>query len=67
MLSACFYDKAIDIWAIGCILAELMNKKGERILFRGNNYLQMLELMFGCLGAPTDEDLKAIQNPKVCI
>lgn len=36
ILNASEYTKAIDIWSIGCILAELL---GRTVLFPGENFL----------------------------
>lgn len=36
ILNASEYTKAIDIWSIGCIMAELL---GRTALFPGDNYL----------------------------
>ncbi|KAJ7918268.1 kinase-like domain-containing protein [Mycena leptocephala] len=42
MLSLAMYSKAIDMWAIGCILAELISK---RPLFPGRDYHNQLNLV----------------------
>jgi len=57
------YGKAIDVWSVGCILAELIARKP---LFPGDNYLHQLDLIFGCLGTPSDEDLEWMTNEKAC-
>jgi len=55
------YDTKIDVWAIGCIFAEII---GRKPLFPGQDYLKQLDLIFATLGTPTDEELKFISNSK---
>lgn len=40
--------QAIDIWAVGCILAELLN---GRPLFPGRDYGHQLDLILDVIGA----------------
>lgn len=62
VLCACKdYDEKIDVWSVGCILAEL---HGREPLFPGENYIQQLELIFRVLGSPKEEDLEFITNPR---
>ncbi|KAI8391607.1 kinase-like domain-containing protein [Radiomyces spectabilis] len=51
MLSRNSYDKAIDIWSVGCIFAELL---GRKVLFRGEDYVDQLHKIIGILGLPKD-------------
>jgi len=37
LIGSTAYTKAIDIWAVGCIFAELL---GRKIIFRGKHYLE---------------------------
>jgi len=55
------YDTKIDVWSVGCILAEL---HGREPLFPGDDYISQLELIFSILGSPSEEDLKFITNPR---
>jgi mitogen-activated protein kinase 1/3 len=59
MVSAQKYDYAIDVWAVGCIMAELLNREP---LFQGENYVDQLQVIFAVLGTPTDEDLACVYN-----
>jgi len=53
LFGARLYGEAVDIWAIGCILAELM----LRVPFLpGDTDLSQLTTIFQTLGTPTDED-----------
>ncbi|CAO3645791.1 unnamed protein product [Mucor hiemalis] len=51
MLSRKTYDKSIDMWSIGCILAELL---GRKVLFKGTDYVDQLHKIVGILGLPRD-------------
>ena len=55
------YDHGIDIWSVGCILAECL---GRKALLPGRDYLQQLRLIIETLGAPAPENLKFIENPQ---
>ncbi|KDO34828.1 CMGC/MAPK protein kinase [Saprolegnia parasitica CBS 223.65] len=46
------YDKPMDVWAIGCILAEMI---GRRPLFPGSDFLHQLKIILDVVGTPTDE------------
>lgn len=55
------YGKAIDIWSVGCIFAEMLKRKP---LFPGKNTQHQLQLIIGCLGTPEKCALKRIPNEK---
>ncbi|XP_023325729.1 mitogen-activated protein kinase 1 [Eurytemora carolleeae] len=61
MLNSKGYTKSIDIWSVGCILAEMLN---NRPIFPGKHYLDQLNHILGILGSPSQEDLKCIINDK---
>jgi mitogen-activated protein kinase 1/3 len=61
MLNSKGYSKAIDVWSVGCILAEMLSNKP---LFPGKHYLDQLNLILGILGSPSQEDLNSIMNEK---
>jgi len=48
------YSFGVDLWSVGCILAELLRRKP---LFQGRDYLHQLHLVIELLGTPTEEDL----------
>jgi len=56
VLNAQMYDNKIDIWSVGCIMAELYNRKP---LFRGEDYSDQLRAIFKVLGTPSTEDVEA--------
>ena len=64
MLNSKGYTKSIDIWSVGCILAEMLN---NRPLFPGKHYLDQLNLILAVVGSPSQEDLQCIINEKVFI
>ena len=53
------YTTAIDVWAVGCIFAEML---GRKALFPGRDYLHQLRLIIEVLGTPSEEDLACITN-----
>jgi len=53
------YDAKIDVWSVGCILAEL---HGRKPLFRGHDYVEQINLILDVLGTPAEEDLKFVTN-----
>lgn len=53
LLGDSHYDFAIDIWSVGCILAELMFKTP---LFPGDDEEDQLHRIFSLLGTPDYED-----------
>lgn len=55
------YTSAVDVWSIGCILAELLLR---RPLFPGKHNYDQLEKIFSILGTPSKEHTDKIQNEK---
>ena len=53
------YTKAIDIWAAGCVFAELLN--GEP-LFPGESDFELLGLISALLGSPSEEKWPGISQ-----
>lgn len=52
VLSPFQYGPAVDMWSVGCILAELLH--GQPIL-PGTTEVEQLDLIFSLCGTPTDE------------
>lgn len=48
------YTAAVDLWSIGCILAEIL---GRRALFPGKNHIDMVCRVSQVIGSPADEEL----------
>ncbi|GLB42033.1 putative mitogen-activated protein kinase [Lyophyllum shimeji] len=57
MLTFKQYTKAIDVWSVGCILAEMLSSKP---LFPGRDYHHQLTLILDVLGTPTLDEFYAI-------
>mmetsp|Transcript_18204 Transcript_18204/g.70371 ORF Transcript_18204/g.70371 Transcript_18204/m.70371 type:complete len:403 (+) Transcript_18204:134-1342(+) len=51
------YTKAIDIWSVGCILAEMMLRKP---LFQGTDYVHQIISITDILGTPPLEDIRVL-------
>jgi cyclin-dependent kinase 12/13 len=47
------YGPAVDMWSVGCILAEMIE---GRPLFQGQNHIDQLEVIFTLCGTPTHEN-----------
>ncbi|ODQ64879.1 pMAP kinase, partial [Nadsonia fulvescens var. elongata DSM 6958] len=61
MLSFQAYTKAIDMWSVGCILAELL---GGKPLFKGKDFVDQLNLILNIVGTPNEETLSRIGSPR---
>ncbi|CAM6036379.1 unnamed protein product [Sphagnum compactum] len=59
LLNCSEYTAAIDIWSVGCIFMELINR---RPLFPGRDYVQQLRLITELIGSPDDADLWFLQS-----
>ena len=45
------YDSSIDIWAAGCILAEML---GRKPIFPGKDYVDQLQVICKLIGTPSE-------------
>lgn len=61
ILSSHSYTEAIDIWAFGCVMAELLLKK---TLFKGNGVFGQLQSICDVIGLPNKTDIKALKAEK---
>lgn len=55
LMGAKHYTTSVDIWATGCVLAELLNR---RILFAASSPIQQLDLIMEVVGTPQMDDMK---------
>jgi len=49
------YTKAIDVWAVGCILGELL---GRKPLFPGKDHCDQVRKIVTVLGTPTEPEMR---------
>lgn len=59
LLNSSDYTAAIDLWSVGCIFMELMNRKP---LFPGKDHVHQMRLLTELLGTPTESDLGFLHN-----
>ncbi|CAH0594227.1 unnamed protein product [Chrysodeixis includens] len=52
LYGARYYTERVDLWAVGCILAELITKQA---LFAGESDIEQLAIVLQHLGTPTEE------------
>lgn len=45
------YSTAVDMWSLGCIMAELLKKQ---VLFHGSGEIEQLQKIFTIMGAPNE-------------
>ena len=62
MLGSPDYTKAIDMWAVGCILAELL---GRKPLWPGSDSKHQLGLICQCIGKPNQATIDRIHHPDI--
>lgn len=53
LLGCTKYSPKIDMWSVGCIIAEMFRRGG---LLKGSNEAHQLDLIFMMMGHPTTED-----------
>lgn len=61
MLNAKGYTKSMDMWSVGCILAEMLS---NRPMFPGKNYLDQIQKIQEILGTPGPEETSFIHNQR---
>lgn len=59
LLRSARYDTSIDMWAIGCIMCEVL--VGQPF-FSGSSTTHQLQLIVNALGDPTDEDIQSFYS-----
>lgn len=52
-----YYTAKIDVWSVGCILAEMV---GRRPFFPGKDYVDQLICVLKVTGTPSKEDMKEL-------
>ncbi len=56
------YSTAIDMWSLGCIMAELLTKQ---VLFSEQGEIPQLHKIFGLLGTPSEDNWPGVKKLKV--
>ena len=56
LLGSPIYTKGVDMWAVGCILGEML---GGKPIFPGTSTVNQLEKVIELTGKPSPEDIKA--------
>lgn len=59
MLNWMHYNQTLDIWSVGCIMAELLTGK---TLFPGSDHIHQLDLTMEILGTPNDDFMQKITS-----
>lgn len=59
MLNWMHYNQTVDVWSVGCIMAELLT---GRTLFPGTDHIQQLNLIMQVLGTPPDDFMLKITS-----
>ncbi|XP_042512215.1 mitogen-activated protein kinase 3-like isoform X3 [Macadamia integrifolia] len=59
LLNSSDYTAAIDVWSVGCIFMELMNRK---TLFPGRDHMHQMNLLIELLGTPNESELGFFRN-----
>jgi len=52
---------SVDVWSVGCILAELL---GSKPFFKGRDYVDQLNQILHYLGTPSESTLARIGSPR---
>lgn len=60
LLGSLYYHFHVDMWAAGCVLAELLC---GQVLFKGSNTVDQMAEIFKVLGSPSRQELLAL-NPQ---
>ncbi|XP_029910500.1 mitogen-activated protein kinase 12 [Myripristis murdjan] len=59
ILSWMHYTQTVDIWSVGCIMAEMLQGKP---LFKGSDHLDQLNEIMKITGTPTQEFISKLQS-----
>ncbi|RLN49192.1 hypothetical protein BBJ29_003706 [Phytophthora kernoviae] len=60
LLGSTRYAKSVDMWAVGCIVAEMVT---GRPAFPGTSTMNQLERILDVTGPPSQDDIESIKSP----
>lgn len=61
MFSASRYSTAVDMWSVGCIMAEMFLRSP---LFPGSDYRSQISTIFSVLGTPSEQDQRLTMSKR---
>nr|QGT52224.1 mitogen-activated protein kinase 18 [Pyrus x bretschneideri] len=59
LLNSSDYTAAIDVWSVGCVFMELMDRKP---LFPGRDHVHQLRLLMELIGTPSEAELQFLNE-----
>ncbi|XP_039070957.1 mitogen-activated protein kinase homolog MMK1-like [Hibiscus syriacus] len=59
LLNSSEYSAAIDVWSVGCIFMELMDRQP---LFPGRDHVHQLRLLIELIGTPSEDELGCLNE-----
>lgn len=59
ILGSSSYSKNVDMWSVGCILMEMLNRKP---LFPGKSTKEQIKLVFEVIGFPNKDEFNKVKN-----
>uniref|UniRef100_A0A2N9IS82 cyclin-dependent kinase n=1 Tax=Fagus sylvatica TaxID=28930 RepID=A0A2N9IS82_FAGSY len=62
LLDSCHYSTPVDVWSVGCIFAEMLNRKP---LFNGKSEIDELLKIFRVLGTPNEDTFPGLTLPVI--
>lgn len=64
LLGSQVYDESVDLWAAGCVLYEIINKKP---LFQGRDEVEQITQIFKLTGTPKISDISWYASKDACL
>mmetsp|Transcript_2038 Transcript_2038/g.8985 ORF Transcript_2038/g.8985 Transcript_2038/m.8985 type:complete len:441 (-) Transcript_2038:127-1449(-) len=61
MLATQEYSCAIDVWSVGCIFAELLQRQP---MFQGTDYCDQLRIIVDRMGRPSERDMEYVRSER---